>query len=72
MSQTIQLNLALLLPNVDAADECVHWLSEALNNQKGIERPTSFVKTARPSCVSITTRHLFPLLCAAPGGKGWR
>jgi Cd2+/Zn2+-exporting ATPase len=37
MSQTIQLNLALLLPNVDAADECVHWLSEALNNQKGIE-----------------------------------
>ena len=37
MSQTIHLNLALLLPNVDAADECVDWLSEALNNQKGIK-----------------------------------
>jgi Cd2+/Zn2+-exporting ATPase len=38
MSQTIQLNLALLLADVDSADACVHRLSQTLALQKGIEQ----------------------------------
>lgn len=44
MSQTIQLNLALLLPHLDATDSCVHQLSEALMHQKGIEQAHIIVR----------------------------
>jgi Cd2+/Zn2+-exporting ATPase len=37
MTQTIQLNLSLLLPAMDAADDCVQRLSETLKHQKGIQ-----------------------------------
>ena len=37
MSQSIQLNLDILLPALDEADECVHLLIERLAQVKGIE-----------------------------------
>ena len=37
MSQHIQINLALVLPTMDAADRCVDRLTEWLRSRKGIE-----------------------------------
>lgn len=38
MTQSIQLNLDILLPTLDAADECIHLLTERLAQIKGIEK----------------------------------
>ena len=38
MSQGVQLNLSLVLPELDAGDECVHRLTDWLSNRKGIEQ----------------------------------
>src|SRR5689334_10639271 len=38
MDQTIQIDLSLLLPTMDKADECVEMITMQLSNHKGIEK----------------------------------
>lgn len=38
MTQTVQLNLALVIPSVDADDSCISRLTTALEQQNGIEQ----------------------------------
>src|SRR4051812_22788564 len=33
-----QLDLAIVLPEMDAADECIHILTDRLSHEKGIEK----------------------------------